>query len=106
LALVYQALIGGSKQNLPVKPFRSWPRLIAYGLLEMRRGDRSKADTQYRTALRLDPAFVPAMVYLADLDRARGKDEQGAELLRKADVDRTQQCRCAALLRALFRAAA
>jgi len=30
LALVYQALIGGSKQNRPVKPFRSWPRLIAY----------------------------------------------------------------------------
>ena len=34
--------------------------------------------------LRLDPAFVPAMVNLADLDRARGMDEQGAELLRKA----------------------
>jgi hypothetical protein len=30
LALVYQALIDGSKQNLPVKLFRSWPRLIAY----------------------------------------------------------------------------
>lgn len=54
------------------------------GLLEMRRGDRSKANTEYRTALRLDPAFVPAMVNLADLDLARGKDEQGAELLRKA----------------------
>jgi Flp pilus assembly protein TadD len=54
------------------------------GLLEMRRGDPSKADTEYRTALRLDPAFVPAMVNLADLDRARGIDEQGAELLRKA----------------------
>ena len=31
LSLVYRALIGGVKQNLPVKPFRSWPRLIAYG---------------------------------------------------------------------------
>ena len=36
------------------------------------------------TALRLDPSFVPAMVNLADLDRARGMDAQGAELLRKA----------------------
>ena len=54
------------------------------GLLEMRRGEPSKADTEYRTALRLDPAFVPAMVNLADLDRARGMDRQGAELLRKA----------------------
>ena len=43
------------------------------GLLDMRRGDPSKADTEYRTALRLDPAFVPAMVNLADLDGARGK---------------------------------
>jgi hypothetical protein len=28
--------------------------------------------------------FVPAMVNLADLDRLRGMDQQGAELLRKA----------------------
>ena len=54
------------------------------GLLEMRRGDAAKADSEYRTALRLDPSFVPAMVNLADLDRARGMDAQGAELLRKA----------------------
>jgi predicted CXXCH cytochrome family protein len=54
------------------------------GLLEMRRGDAAKADGEYRTALRLDPGFVPAMVNLADLDRARGMDQQGAELLRKA----------------------
>ena len=50
----------------------------------MRRGDAAKADSEYRTALRLDPSFVPAMVNLADLDRARGMDAQGAELLRKA----------------------
>jgi Flp pilus assembly protein TadD len=34
--------------------------------------------------LRLDPAFVPALVNLADLDRVRGMDQQGAELLHKA----------------------
>jgi hypothetical protein len=30
LGLVHRALIGAGKQNPPVKPFRSWPRLIAY----------------------------------------------------------------------------
>ena len=29
-ASILRALIGGGKQNPPVKPFRSWPRLIAY----------------------------------------------------------------------------
>jgi Tfp pilus assembly protein PilF len=54
------------------------------GLLDLRRQQLAEAEAEYRTALRLDPAFVPAMVNLADLDRARGMDEQGAELLRKA----------------------
>ena len=54
------------------------------GLLDMRRRNLTEAETEYRTALRLDPAFVPAMVNLADLDRARGMDQQGAEVLRKA----------------------
>jgi Tfp pilus assembly protein PilF len=54
------------------------------GLLDMRRRQLAEAEAEYRTALRLDPAFVPAMVNLADLDRARDMDEQGAELLRKA----------------------
>jgi predicted CXXCH cytochrome family protein len=54
------------------------------GLLDMRRRNLAEAETEYRTALRLDPAFVPAMVNIADLDRARGMDQQGAEMLRKA----------------------
>jgi Flp pilus assembly protein TadD len=54
------------------------------GLLETRRRQPAEAEREYRTALRLDPAFVPALVNLADLDRARGLDQQGAELLRKA----------------------
>jgi Flp pilus assembly protein TadD len=54
------------------------------GLLDLRRRQLSEAEAEYRTALRLDPAFVPAMVNLADLDRARGMDEQGAQLLRRA----------------------
>jgi Flp pilus assembly protein TadD len=54
------------------------------GLLETRRREPDAAEREYRTALRLDPGFVPALVNLADLDRARGQDQQGAELLRKA----------------------
>ena len=54
------------------------------GLLDMRRRQLPGAEAEYRTALRLDPNFVPALVNLADLDRVRGMDEQGAELLRKA----------------------
>jgi predicted CXXCH cytochrome family protein len=54
------------------------------GLMDVRRRELSQAEQEYRTALRLDPAFVPALVNLADLDRLRGMDEQGAELLRRA----------------------
>jgi predicted CXXCH cytochrome family protein len=54
------------------------------GLLHMRLAQPTEADLEYRTALRLDPDFVPALLNLADLDRMRGIDAQGEELLRKA----------------------
>jgi Flp pilus assembly protein TadD len=54
------------------------------GLLKMRRQQLSEAGAEYRTALRLDLKFVPALVNLADLDRQRGLDKEGAELLREA----------------------
>ncbi|HEY1411293.1 MAG TPA: multiheme c-type cytochrome [Rhodopila sp.] len=54
------------------------------GLLDVRRAQPNEAEAEYRTALRLDPNFVPALMNLADLDRMRGLDVQGAELLRKA----------------------
>jgi predicted CXXCH cytochrome family protein len=54
------------------------------GLLAQRARDPTEAEAQYQTALRLDPAFVPAMVNLADLDRARGADAKGEMLLRQA----------------------
>jgi tetratricopeptide (TPR) repeat protein len=54
------------------------------GLLETRLQRGPEAEAHYRTALRLDPNFVPGLVNLADLDRQRGADDEGAELLRKA----------------------
>ena len=54
------------------------------GLVKIRRQQPNEAEVEYRTALRLDPKFVPALVNLADLDRERGMDKEGAELLRAA----------------------
>ena len=54
------------------------------GLLNLRHQQPSEAEAEYRTALRLDPNFVPALANLADLDRMRGQDQQGAEKLRRA----------------------
>jgi Flp pilus assembly protein TadD len=47
-----------------------------------------------RTALRLDSDFVPALINVADLDRARGLDDEGEKLLRQGDDARARQCRC------------
>ena len=54
------------------------------GLLAMRQQRPDAAVAEYNTALRLDPKFVPALVNLADLDRARGNGAQGVALLRQA----------------------
>jgi len=54
------------------------------GLLKTRRQQLNEAEAEYRTALRLDPKFVPAMVNLADVHRQRGQDREGAVLLRAA----------------------
>ena len=47
-------------------------------------GDGLKAEQAYRQAIKLSPAFTPALLNLADLYRANGLDKQAAGLLEKA----------------------
>ncbi|MFQ5961771.1 MAG: tetratricopeptide repeat protein, partial [Candidatus Methylomirabilales bacterium] len=54
------------------------------GVLYTRSGKFDKAEAAYRTALRIDPAFVQAYINLADLYRLEGRDDQGERILREA----------------------
>ena len=47
-------------------------------------GRRADEETELKTALRLDPNFVPAMVQLADLYRIQSRDEEGQQWLQRA----------------------
>ena len=53
-------------------------------LLYSRMGRTSDVETELKTALRLDPDFVPAMVSLADLYRTQNRDDEGRRWLEKA----------------------
>jgi tetratricopeptide (TPR) repeat protein len=55
---------------------------LSLGLLAVAVGDPARSEQAYRNALRLDTAFVPAYVNLADLYRELGRDEDGEALLR------------------------
>lgn len=52
--------------------------------LYMRLGRAADAEAELRTALALDPRFVPALVNLADLLRALGRDADGERALERA----------------------
>jgi len=59
----------------------SWLNL---GLLYAQRGETQQSIANYRTAIELDPEFVPAYVNLADVFRALNHDDDGERLLRTA----------------------
>jgi len=75
------------------------------GLLELRRRELAGAEAEYRTALRLNPDFVPALVNLADLDRGR-QGRRGGRPIEKGNGDRAGQRRCPLCPRSLFGAQA
>ena len=54
------------------------------GLYYQAAGNPEAAEKAYREALRLAPAFVPALLNLADLYRANGLDPQAGPLLERA----------------------
>ena len=78
-ASAYQELIAGEMIDADLPETH-----LNLGLVKVRRKQLDEAEAEYRVALRLDPKFVPAMANLADLDRERGMDKDGGELLRAA----------------------
>jgi predicted CXXCH cytochrome family protein len=57
---------------------------VNLGGLAALRSDLDGARTEYQTALRLAPWFVPAYVNLADLERAAGREDAAEAALRQA----------------------
>jgi Flp pilus assembly protein TadD len=53
------------------------------GGFHVRRGELDKAEAEYRTALRLSPAYGPASANLADLYRAQARDADAEAVLRQ-----------------------
>lgn len=54
------------------------------GIVHVERGKFVQAEKAYRTALRLDTDFYPALVNLADLYRLQKRDKEGMSLLEQA----------------------
>ena len=70
--------------------------------LYARLGRVADAESELRTALWLDPAFVPALVNLADLMRGQGRDADGERFLEqalRAAPDHAEALHALALLR-------
>jgi predicted CXXCH cytochrome family protein len=57
---------------------------VNLGTLDARLGRLAAAEAAYRTAIRLQPAFIPAYLNLADLYRQQGQEDKAAQTLRAA----------------------
>ena len=55
----------------------------ALGNFFARQADPGRAESEFRTALRLDPSFAPAAINLSDLYRQLGRDGDGERVLRE-----------------------
>ena len=80
------ALAAGIAEYLDVQAFNA-DRPEAQtniGSLQLAVGAPARAEAAFAEALRLNARWVPALVNLADLYRATGRDEQGGELLLRA----------------------
>lgn len=57
---------------------------VNLGVFYAERGEWDNAEFAYRTALRLAPSFVPALINLADLYRLQNQDDKGMPFLDEA----------------------
>ncbi len=57
---------------------------INLGALYAEQGNLEGARTEFEAALKIQPAFVPGSVNLADVLRAQGRDDEGEKILRAA----------------------
>lgn len=56
---------------------------VNLGTFYANEGDAAKAETELMSAIKMQPAYVPAYVNLADLYRATGRDADGEQILRQ-----------------------
>jgi predicted CXXCH cytochrome family protein len=63
---------------------------VNLGTFYANQGETARAEKEIRSAIALDPYFVPAYVNLADLDRALGRDADGERSLR-AGIDKVPE---------------
>lgn len=57
---------------------------LSIGAFLAERGKGDEAEAAYQAALRIDPAFAPVMVNLADLYRSTGRESEAEAMLRQA----------------------